>query len=122
MAALGVDALIPDWSAFLREHWGRKPYARALSTPVLEQLLGGFEDGEPAELISRCRKPDNTRYSAEECEEMQRDLEAHARTLNLPYCFSRGARELELAFVEACGARANDSVCRGLEPLTSGLC
>ena len=106
--ALHITDLIPDWPAFLRDHWNQRPYSRALGKELLECLLEGFKDGDTAELLGACRKADNARYTPEERDEMERDLETSGRTLNLPYCFSRGAQELEAAFVDACGERVND--------------
>ena len=106
--ALHITDLIPDWPAFLRDHWNQRPYSRALGKELLECLLDGFKDGDTAELLCACRKADNARYTPEERDEMERDLETSGVTLNLPYCFSRGAQELEAAFVDACGERVND--------------
>lgn len=102
-----VTTLIPDWPSFLQEHFGRRPFSCSLSAKALRELLEGFLDGDTADLLTTCRKPDNARYTSEEREEMERDLEA-GRTLNLPYCFCRGARQLEAAFVDACCDRVND--------------
>lgn len=106
--ALAVHDLIPDWPSFLRDYWGQRVFSRALSPELLERLQEGFKDGDTAELLGTCRKADNTRYTPEERDEMERDLESNARTLNLPYCFCRGARELEAAFVDACAGHVND--------------
>ena len=59
-------------------------------------------------LLLECRKSCNGSYSAEEREEMERSLDAHGRTLNLPYCFCDGARALHTAAVLAFGEYSND--------------
>ena len=95
-------------AAFLREHWGVAPLATSLDEEVAGRLHDAFCEGDVSRVLERCRKPDNSPYSQEERDEMERDLEAHARTINLPYCFCRGARELTAAVVESLGEMVND--------------
>ena len=111
MAEVGlvIADIVDDFHGeFLQSYWGKRPYASRLSPQVLDRLLGGFADGDVSELLHMCRKADNSKYSAEECQEMERDLDAHGRTLNLPYCFSPGACEIHSAFLDACDTLAND--------------
>ena len=91
---------------FLTEHWNKQPLLASLAEDEL--LRDGFCDGELSAIIAECRKPDNSEYSTGEREDMERELDEHARTLNLPYCFCSGARELHDLAVDAFGDLAND--------------
>ena len=105
---LFADVLRVAPSAFLRDHWCATPLAASLSNAIADRLHDAFCEGDIPTILTECRKPDNSEYTAEEREEMERDLEAHARTLNLPYCFCRGARHLYAAVVDALGEMVND--------------
>jgi hypothetical protein len=47
------------------------------------------------EIIAQCRNADNVPYSPEEIEDMVNDLNDNKHTLNLPFCFTKGAMELK---------------------------
>ena len=74
----------------------------------MERIIDSFCEGDVERLLATCRKPCNSCYSAEELEQMTRDLDSNGRTLNLPYCFCRGARDLYAAAVDAFGDLSND--------------
>ena len=105
---LFADVLRVAPSAFWRDHWCAAPLAASLTDELASRLHDCFCDGDIPEILTECRKADNSAYTAEEREELERDLEAHARTLNLPYCFCRGARDLYSAVVDALGEVVND--------------
>ncbi|KAG8471217.1 hypothetical protein KFE25_009638 [Diacronema lutheri] len=95
-------------AAFLAESWGVRPFTTALQPEVLAELLDGFGGGELTAVLPHCRKADNSPYAVDEMESMERDLETHARTLDLPYCFTAGAHRLSDAWVSACAERGHD--------------
>ena len=103
-----ADVVGTSRSAFLRKHWGSTPFASSLSEAQLQTLVDAFCEGDVQRLLLECRKSCNGAYSSEEREEMERGLDAHARTLNLPYCFCDGARSLHAAAVAAFGEYSND--------------
>ena len=103
-----VDVVGISRSAFMRKHWGTAPVASSLSDAQLQALVDAFCEGDVQRLLLECRKSCNGSYSAEEREEMERSLDAHGRTLNLPYCFCDGARALHTAAVLAFGEYSND--------------
>lgn len=112
-SALGVlafEQLIQPLTTeqFLSSCWGRRPFATTLAPAVMERLLAGFHDGDVVRVLSQCRRVDNSSYSADEVDEMQRELDSQRKTLNQPYCFCPGALELSGAFVDSCGHLAND--------------
>ena len=94
--------------AFLGDTWNKKARLSSISEDEHSFLHSSFCDGDVSEIISMCRKADNSPYSADERESMESDLESHARTLNLPYCFCDGARALELAVIDALADHVND--------------
>jgi hypothetical protein len=93
---------------FLRECWGVRPHAAALDDRARARLVEDFARCKVGVTLAACRKVDNSRYSQEEREEMERDLEGSSRTLNLPYCFTRGACDLYATCVDGLGDLAND--------------
>ena len=101
-----VRPLTPE--QFISDRWGKKPFSTTLHPAVLERMLEGFHNGDVAHVLSECRRVDNSAYSAEEVEEMQRGLDGQRKTINQPYCFCPGALDLSRAFVESCGHMAND--------------
>ena len=89
---------------FISDVWGGKVWSSALSDEVLTRLLERFGKGELTEVLPKCRKDDNTTYSPEEMEQMNKDLEESRKTLNLPFCFCEGADDLRSSFIEMCDA------------------
>jgi hypothetical protein len=100
------DVISAARETFLREHWNRAPFLGSLVDH--DQLVDAFCEGDVHQLLGECRKNDNSAFSAEEIEDMERGLDAHGRTLNLPYCFCRGACDLYNAAVDAFGDLSND--------------
>ena len=99
-------------AAFLREYWNTKPFVGSLGgEEAVEALVADFCEADVVRLLATCRKPCNSRFSAEEMSEMERDLDAQGRTLNLPYCFCRGAKALHAAALHAFAEFANDIEC-----------
>lgn len=103
-----LDAGPRSRGGFLDLHWGKLPRAGSVTPAVLEHLVRAFADCETDRLLAKCRKPDNTSYSDEEISDMERDLVDHGRTLNMPFCFTRGARQLTAAFIDEFGDLGND--------------
>lgn len=66
-----------------------------LATWHLSNLRKGFCKGNVREIIAQCRNADNVPYSPEEIEDMINDLYDNKHTLNLPFCFTKGAQELK---------------------------
>ena len=66
-----------------------------LATWHLSNLRKGFCKGNVREIIAQCRNADNVPYSPEEIEDMVNDLNNNKHTLNLPFCFTKGAMELK---------------------------
>ena len=97
-------------AAFLREYWHSKAFIGSLGgdEEAVEAMVDSFCEADVSRLIATCRKPCNSRFSSDEMAEMERDLDSHGRTLNLPYCFCRGAKALHAAAVDAFGELAND--------------
>ena len=63
--------------------------------------------GDVREVLRRCRKESNAAYTPAEVDQMASDLEDGGRTLNLPFCFTPGARELKRSLMlKAYNARA----------------
>jgi hypothetical protein len=92
-----------NWS---KRHWGKTStswsMARQNSAPdgtlatwMLSDLRKGFCKGNVREIIAQCRNADNVPYSPEEIEDMVNDLNDNKHTLNLPFCFTKGAMELK---------------------------
>lgn len=105
---LFADILGVARAAFLHHHYGKTPFATALDDEVASRLHEAFCEGDVSLILAECRKADNSPYSLEDREGYERDLENHARTINMPYCFCDGARQLNTAVVEALGDLVND--------------
>ena len=107
---LGRDVLNTPAESFVRKCWGKGSHATSLRDEVLRLMLAAFADGDTATILAQCRKPSNAHYSEEEMSELERDLEVSARTINMPYCFTPGARALVSAFLSepACSDLGND--------------
>ena len=97
-----------NWS---KRHWGKTStswsMARQNSAPdgtlatwMLSDLRKRFCKGNVREIIAQCRNADNVPYSPEEIENMINDLYDNKHTLNLPFCFTKGAQELKNSILE----------------------
>jgi hypothetical protein len=93
---------------FIDDVWAKKVWTSPLTDEVRDRLLGRFGRGETTEVLPRCRKDDNTTFTPEEMEQMNKDLEESRKTLNLPFCFCDGADDLRSTFIEACDGLGND--------------
>ena len=71
-----------------------------LATWHLSNLRKGFCKGNVRDIIAQCRNADNVPYSPEEIEDMVSDLNNNKHTLNLPFCFTKGAMELKNSILE----------------------
>ncbi|KNC86717.1 hypothetical protein SARC_01137 [Sphaeroforma arctica JP610] len=95
--------------AFLADVWGRKIHCGKLHEDVLDNITEYFHGGEFASIVSESRKDDNTKYSSEEVSEMQSCLDSN-QTVNLPFCFTPGARGIRNAFMRECVGYASGDV------------
>jgi hypothetical protein len=97
-----------NWS---KRHWGKTSTSWSmarqnsasdgtLATWMLSNLRKGFCKGNVREIIAQCRNADNVPYSPEEIEDMVNDLNNNKHTLNLPFCFTKGAMELKNSILE----------------------
>ena len=102
------DVLRMSRAAFMRHHWGYRPLVATMREGHLDWLIESFCEGDVQRMLATCRKADNSLYGVEEREEMERALDGQARTINMPYCFCRGARALNAAAVDAVGDLVND--------------
>ena len=89
-----------------KRHWGKTSTSWSmarqnsasdgtLATWHLSNLRKGFCKGNVRDIIAQCRNADNVPYSPEEIEDMVNDLNNNKHTLNLPFCFTKGAMELK---------------------------
>ena len=85
---------------FLSSIWGKKEWTSSISSDLLAQFMSRFGDGEITSVLPECRKEDNTTYSPEEMEALNKDFEESKKTLNLPLCFCEGADDLRNSFIE----------------------
>ena len=95
-----------------KKHWGKTstswsmarqtmaPGDDTLATWHLSNLRKRFCKGNVREIIAQCRNADNVPYSPEEIEDMVNDLNDNKHTLNLPFCFTKGAQELKNSILE----------------------
>ena len=73
-------------------------YASAVSEETLEMLREGFYCGDLGEVGETCRKSDNSKYSEEEISAFKEQLENKV-TVDLPFCYSKGANQIKNAFI-----------------------
>ena len=95
-----------------KKHWGKTstswsmarqtmaPGDDTLATWHLSNLRKRFCKGNVREIIAQCRNADNVPYSPEEIVDMINDLYDNKHTLNLPFCFTKGAMELKNSILE----------------------
>ena len=87
-----------------KRHWGKTSTSWSmarqnsasdgtLATWHLSNLRKGFCKGNVRDIIAQCRNADNVPYSPEEIVDMINDLYDNKHTLNLPFCFTKGAME-----------------------------
>ena len=74
-----ADVIRCSRDAFMRDHWNRA--SRISSLADVDALIEGFCGADVQLLVAECRKSCNGTYSAEEQDEMLRDLDSHRRTL-----------------------------------------
>lgn len=82
--------------------------ASFVQTRVLPQLREAFDDGDLAAILRACRRVDGSRFTPDDVDTMVRDVVEFGRALDVPYCFSRGARALEEAAVVEVGHISGD--------------
>eukprot|EP00434_Breviolum_minutum_P025683 symbB.v1.2.022697.t1/scaffold2012.1/size92363/8 len=101
--------LVPPLSTeeFLRDHWGRKPFATSLGEDMFTIISVGFFDGNMAECVAHCRKEDNSSFTESDLEAFQADLDQR-RSVILPFCFTPGALDIKRCFVRDCSGYGND--------------
>jgi len=93
---------------FTAEYWGKKPLITSLNEDILKRLRDGFGGGDIAQVLPQCRKDNNSKYSPEEMEKMNKDLDEDGKIVNCPFCFCTGADALRSSFIELCGGFGND--------------
>lgn len=96
-----------DFAEFAGNKWGKECHSSRVSDDLLEKLREGFCNGDFAEVAARCRKDDNSLYSNEEIGDMEQQLESKM-TINLPFCYSRGALQIKQCFIEQDKLTGND--------------
>ena len=90
------DATDNSWPTLEPGKWKELPFSKLLSGEQMEELFNGFEKLHVEELIRKCRREDNSPYSDDEINSMMQDLDSGRKTLNLPFCFCEGAKQLVL--------------------------
>ena len=75
---------------------GETDDARRAPREEVEALLeNGFHGGDVREILAECRDENDRKYDEETIEDMVRGLEESGRTVNAPFCFTRGATTLK---------------------------
>jgi len=96
-----------DFEEFAGNKWGKECHSSRVSDDLLEKLREGFCNGDFAEVAARCRKDDNSLYSNDEIGDMEQQLD-NKITINLPFCYSRGALQIKQCFIEQAKLTGND--------------
>ena len=84
---------VHSWSV-IRQNDDDDARARRPDDDVLRRRRAGFCHGDAHAIIATCRKPSNAKFTEDEIEEMVGDVRSRGATLDLPFCFADGAREL----------------------------
>ena len=107
---------VHSWSV-IRPNDDDDARARRPDDDVLRRLRAGFCYGDAHAIIATCRKPSNAKFTEDEIEEMVGDVRSRGATLDLPFCFADGARELRRSLARMAfradarrGARSSDNV------------
>ena len=94
---LTFQELLPadvDSDVFLDRTWYESVETWTVPDDVLRRLRAGFCGGDTSAVVRRCRDEHNRAYDASDAADFAARFDA-GDTLNLPFCFTRGASQLK---------------------------